>query len=253
MSQLSPCVADQVSVGTIKILDSGHVSEGPGRIASAPVPSVFMDDRGSIHRLRIGHERVNLLASCKDSMRSGYLHNVLTHDFVISGKVQVWTLAEQGTEKKEYGPLQYFTIDPYVPHILFYLEDTNMVEWYQKSSADDSTGSQFKLWYYHPYRNIVNIQNSAALATKNSPRHHRLVLKDEETNNTSMTRHAATATSSSSSSAGSSGGGNGGRGVSRTSFVLWTMTAMAAGWFLGVMAATADAGTSSTPTSSKRS
>lgn len=219
MSQLSPSVADQVAVGTSKILDSGHVSEGPGRIATAPVPSVFMDDRGTIHRLRIGHQRVNLLFSLKDSMRSGYLHNVLTHDFVISGRVQVWTLNPQGTEKKEYGPHEYFTIDTYVPHILFYLEDTNMVEWYDGGAGD------FKLWYYHPYRNIVNIQNSA-LASKNSPRHHRLVLKDEE----------ATPTLTSTTS----GNGVTGEGISRTTFVFWTTAAMAAGWLLGVMAATVD-------------
>ena len=232
MSQLSPCVADQVSVGTVKILESGHVSEGPGRIATAPIPSVFTDDRGSIHRLRIGHQRVNLLYSLKDSMRSGYLHNVLTHDFVISGRVQVWTLAEKGTEKKEYGPHEYFTIDTYVPHILFYLEDTNMVEWY------DGGATEFKLWYYHPYRNIVNIQNSA-LASQNSPRHHRLVLKDEEP--------------SASANSGSTGGD--GPSISRTTFIFWTTAAVVAGWFLGVMAATADAGSSSaasTSPSSKR-
>ena len=163
MSQLSPCVADQVSVGTIQILESSHVSEGPGRIASAPIPSVFIDDRGSIHRLRAGNsQRVNLLASVKDSMRSGYLHNVLTHDFVLSGRVQVWTLAESGTIKTEFGAHEYFTIAPFVPHILFYLQDTNMVEWYETNSSAGGSASDFKLWYYHPYRNIVNIQVSAS-------------------------------------------------------------------------------------------
>ena len=205
-------------MGTEKILDSGHVSEGPGRIMASPVPSVFLDDRGTIHRLRIGHQRVNLLYSLKDSMRSGYLHNVLTHDFVISGRVQVWTLAETGTEKKEYGPHEYFTIDVYVPHILFFLEDTNMVEWYEGGATE------FKLWYYHPYRNIVNIQNSA-LASKSSPRHQRLVLKDEEP----MT-----------SNANSGGIGGGSRGVSRTTLVFWTATALAVGWVIGVVATAVD-------------
>jgi len=39
---LSPRVADQVSTGTIAILESPHVTEGPGRIANAPVPSVYV-------------------------------------------------------------------------------------------------------------------------------------------------------------------------------------------------------------------
>lgn len=148
MSTLSPSVADKVAVGTDKILDSSHVSDGPGRIATAPIPSVFMDDRGSIHRLRIGQQRVNLLYSRKEYMRSGYLHNALTHDFVISGKVEVWTLAEEGTVKTVYGARQYFTVEAYVPHILYFLEDTNMAEWYEGSA-------EFQLWYYHPYRNVV--------------------------------------------------------------------------------------------------
>lgn len=39
---LNPSVADQVATGTEAILESPHVSEGPGRIANAPVPSVFV-------------------------------------------------------------------------------------------------------------------------------------------------------------------------------------------------------------------
>ena len=145
MSNLSPCVADQVAVGTAEILESGHVSEGPGRIASAPVPSIFTDDRGSIHRLRIGHQRINLLYSQKECMRSGYLNSVLTHDFVISGRVEVWILTETGTTKTIYGPREYFSVDAYVPHILYFLEDSNLVEWYD---------GILQLWYYHPFRNI---------------------------------------------------------------------------------------------------
>lgn len=37
-----PSVEDQVAVGTDQILQSPHVSEGPGRVANAPVPSVFV-------------------------------------------------------------------------------------------------------------------------------------------------------------------------------------------------------------------
>jgi hypothetical protein len=40
-----PSVEDQVAVGTDQILQSPHVSEGPGRVANAPVPSVFVSSR----------------------------------------------------------------------------------------------------------------------------------------------------------------------------------------------------------------
>ena len=227
MSEVSPIVADQVSVGSSEILDSSHVSEGPGRIASAPIPSVFSDDRGSIHRLRIGGQRMNLLHSVKDCMRSGYLHNVRTHDFVVTGKVQVWSLTEQGTDKKEYGAGESFAIEAYIPHLLFFLKDTTLVEWY------DGTATNFQLWYYHPYRNIVNIQN-AQLASIHSPRHHRLVLKDEEPPIGDGVR----------TNGGTSGGGP---LVSRRTFFMCMSAAMAVGWIAGVMAADA-ALSSGTPT-----
>lgn len=209
MSTLSPSVSDQVAVGTEKILESGHVSEGPGRIASAPIPSVFSDDRGSIHRLRIGHRRINLLYSKKETMRSGYLNSVLSHDFVITGRVEVWTLAETGTVKKIYKEREYFSIEPYVPHILYFLEETNIAEWY------DGT---FRCWYYHPYRNIVNVQNSLLEEKdRSTPRHRLLVLKDEEDQGTVT-----------------SGPGDDSHFFARGAAVFWyTTAAFLIGWFMG--------------------
>lgn len=39
---LVPMVHDHVPAGSREILDSPHVSDGPGKIANAPVPSVFV-------------------------------------------------------------------------------------------------------------------------------------------------------------------------------------------------------------------
>ena len=39
---IPPEVDEFVQTGTIKILQSPHISEGPGRIANAPVPSVYV-------------------------------------------------------------------------------------------------------------------------------------------------------------------------------------------------------------------
>jgi hypothetical protein len=153
MSTLSPVVGDHVPVGTVAILESPHVSEGPGRIANAPVPSIYVDDRGDIHRLRVGGKRINLLYSVKGVMRSGYLHPHTMHDTVISGRVEVWTLTEKETVKTIYEQYQHFTIEPYVPHILHFLEDSVVAEWWPHES-------DFQCWYYHPYRKIIDIQNS---------------------------------------------------------------------------------------------
>lgn len=143
-------VAEQVAVGTVKVLDSPHVSEGPGRIANSPVPSIFVDDRGEIHRLRVGGKRVNMLFSKKDVMRSGYLHNHKTFSFVVTGKVEVWVLKQDKTVKTVYGACQFFEVEPFYPHILHFLEDTNILEFWE---------GKFQCWYYHPYRRLVQLQN----------------------------------------------------------------------------------------------
>lgn len=41
-AMLDATVDDHVPTGTPDVLDSPHVSEGPGKIANAPVPSVFV-------------------------------------------------------------------------------------------------------------------------------------------------------------------------------------------------------------------
>jgi hypothetical protein len=151
LQDLLTVVTDQVPVGTEDILKSPHVSEGPGRIANSPVPSVYNDDRGEIHRIRVGQRRMNILFSRTGVMRSGYLHPHDMYDFVVSGKVEVWTLNARGTEKKQYGPREFFKLDPYTPHVLHFLEDTITLEFWE---------GPFRCWYYHPYRRIVQLQNS---------------------------------------------------------------------------------------------
>jgi hypothetical protein len=101
---------EYVDVGTEKVLESPHVSEGPGRIANSPVPSIYVDDRGEIHRFRVGGTRINMLFSKKDVMRSGYLHNHKTFTFVVKGNVELWLLEQEGTTKTVYGAGSFFQV-----------------------------------------------------------------------------------------------------------------------------------------------
>jgi quercetin dioxygenase-like cupin family protein len=164
-------VTDHVPIGTPLILQSPHVSEGPGRIANSPVPSIYNDDRGEIHRLRVGHRRVNLMYSKAGVMRSGYLHPHSMKHFVVSGSVEVWTLGQEQTEKKVQDAGSYFTVEPYIPHILHFLEDTISLEFWD---------GEFSCYYYHPYRRVVQLQNSL-VEDKNSRQtgsHQHLVPQD---------------------------------------------------------------------------
>lgn len=178
MSDLSSAVTEQVPVGTAQILESSHVSQGPGRIAKAPVPSIYVDDRGDIHRLRVGHQRINLLFSKASVMRSGYLHPHTMEHVVISGKVEVWTLTKSGTVKTIYTNKQAFQIDPWTPHILYFLEDSVVAEWW-------GAGTEFQCYYYHPFRKIIDVQNSliardeAFMTSQMTGRNQRLIPQDE--------------------------------------------------------------------------
>jgi hypothetical protein len=60
---MSPRVEDQVATGTSAILESPHVTEGPGRIANAPVPSVYVS-REKTGRRRVVCLGTMTLASC---------------------------------------------------------------------------------------------------------------------------------------------------------------------------------------------
>lgn len=104
---------EYIDVGTEKVLESPHVSEGPGRIANSPVPSIYVDDRGEIHRFRVGGTRINMLFSKKDVMRSGYLHNHKTFSFVVKGSVELWLLEKEGTVKTVYGAGCFFQVSSF--------------------------------------------------------------------------------------------------------------------------------------------
>jgi len=114
----------------------------------------------------VGGKRINLLYSKTGVMRSGYLHPETKYDFVVSGEVEVWVLTNRGTDKKIYKALETFVIPPYTPHILHFLSDTVVAEWWNQ---DRDT----LCYFYHPYRRIVDVQNS--LLSTSMGQHHLLV------------------------------------------------------------------------------
>jgi hypothetical protein len=103
-------------------------------------------------------------------MRSGYCHPETKYDFVISGQVEVWLLTPQGTDKTIYPPGESFEIPPYTPHILHFLSHTVLAEWWEQPGES-------RCWLYHPYRNIVDVQNS--LLSTSTGQHQLLVPQND--------------------------------------------------------------------------
>jgi len=147
-----------VVVGRPEILSSSHVVEAPAHVNKpVPVPSVYLDARGEIHNFQIGGRRLNLLFTKAGVMRSGDIHKDRQHDFVFSGKVEVWILqADETTSKQVYGENQYLCIPPFTPHLFHFLEDTVIAEWWD---------GPFHAWFYEPYRLIVEKTISASKGT----------------------------------------------------------------------------------------
>lgn len=156
MDNLDILREDGSLLGSSKILSSSNVVEAPLRINQpVPVPSIYQDERGSIHNLQVGGRRLNLLHTRAGVMRSGDIHRDNQHDFVFSGQVDVLTLRNDGTtERTTYGDNQYICIPPYTPHIFHFKKDTVLAEWWD---------GPFHAWLYKPYRAVVE---ESFLATK---------------------------------------------------------------------------------------
>jgi hypothetical protein len=156
---------DGTLVGTPSILESLRVTLATDpKDPPIPAPSVFVDDRGEIHNVRVGNvysermgvgpstslqqTRYNILYTKAGVMRSGDLHKVIQHDFVFEGSMRVWLLQKDGsTSSHTYGPYSHVCIPPYTPHIFEFVTDTVMAEWWD---ADE-----FCAWFYQPYRELV--------------------------------------------------------------------------------------------------
>ncbi|KAL7550840.1 hypothetical protein ACHAWF_014039 [Thalassiosira exigua] len=124
-----------------------------------PAPSVYYDDRGEIHNVKVGSSgrrgdddsvrRINILYTRAGCMRSGDMHPNEQCDFVFSGKVSVWTLAGDGsTTVTTYRKHDFVKIPRGTPHVFEFVEDTVLAEWWEPQG--------FQCWFYKPYRDIVN-------------------------------------------------------------------------------------------------
>jgi hypothetical protein len=111
-------------------------------------------------------------------MRSGYIHPFQFEHFVVSGRVEVWMLTETGTEKVIHESNSYFHVPAWVPHILHFIEDSIILECWPENQP-------FRCWYYHPYRHVMDVQNSIVCTSTGHllrlvPQDHSIIAEDVE-------------------------------------------------------------------------
>ncbi|MEM2916264.1 MAG: hypothetical protein QXT19_02820 [Candidatus Woesearchaeota archaeon] len=138
----------EIPAGEPGIYSSPDVIKAETKPAVLEKP-VFEDARGRIERHEMNGVKVNLLSTKKGFMRSGDLHKNRQFDILLSGKVELWTYQNGQTIKRVIGPNTYIVINPHVPHLFNFLEDTVMMEWWD---------GPFEAWFYKPYRDIIDAQ-----------------------------------------------------------------------------------------------
>ena len=93
---------------------------------------IFSDDRGTLTQLvHTGYTQINVVTSKAGILRGSHYHKQSTEAFyVISGTVDV-TLSREGKEEKAtFQSGDFFQIEPYIVHSMFYPEDAILVALY---------------------------------------------------------------------------------------------------------------------------
>lgn len=92
------------------------------------------DSRGSLTQLvGQGYSQVNILVSYSGVTRGGHFHKVCREAFyVISGSVTVCFEKDGYKETVDFAEGDFFEIEPYTVHEMYFLEDCVMVALYDK-------------------------------------------------------------------------------------------------------------------------
>ena len=90
------------------------------------------DDRGSLTQLiHDGYRQINVLESVKGSVRGAHFHKRSTEAFyLISGSVEVEFKCKAEMKKVTFHQGDFFEINPFVLHNMYFPEDCLMVQMY---------------------------------------------------------------------------------------------------------------------------
>ena len=123
----------------------------------------FTDQRGSYLRFEPTDKNennlyVNVVFSKKGSKRSGDVHKCTQVNHVVFGRVSLTTTKKpfavgEGERTIEYFKDDVIRIQPHVPHIYEFKEDTIFTE---KWEHEDGSPCEFKAWLYEPFRSRIS-------------------------------------------------------------------------------------------------
>ena len=140
-----------------------RVREAPPASLSSQSNAQFTDQRGSYLRFEPTDKNennlyVNVVFSKKGSKRSGDVHKCTQVNNVVFGRVSLTTTKKpfavgEGERTIEYFKDDVIRIQPHVPHIYEFKEDTIFTENWEH---EDGSPCEFKAWLYEPFRSRIS-------------------------------------------------------------------------------------------------
>lgn len=135
----------------------------PASLSSHQSNAQFTDQRGSYLRFEPTDKNennlyVNVVFSKKGSKRSGDVHKCTQVNHVVFGRVSLTTTKKpfavgEGERTIEYFKDDVIRIQPHVPHIYEFKEDTIFTENWEH---EDGSPCEFKAWLYEPFRSRIS-------------------------------------------------------------------------------------------------
>jgi mannose-6-phosphate isomerase-like protein (cupin superfamily) len=154
-----------------RIYSHPEITPAPPASLSA-TESFFSDARGSIRRVNEDGRYLNYMETKKGFMRSGDMHKLTQFDLVLSGSIEVWirrnfpqnpndntSESSEYDEKIVFGPGSFFSVPPHTPHLFNFLEESNIVEWWD---------GEYEAWFYRPYRSFLSTVTEQLLRASSS-------------------------------------------------------------------------------------
>ena len=94
----------------------------------------FADERGTLTQLvHEGFRQINVLTTKRGVTRGGHFHRVCREAFyVISGSVEVTLKNAERTATAVFHKGDFFAVEPYISHSMFFPEDCVMVQMYDR-------------------------------------------------------------------------------------------------------------------------
>ena len=94
----------------------------------------FADERGTLTQLvHEGYRQINVLTTKRGVTRGGHFHRVCREAFyLISGAVEVTLKTAERTETAVFHEGDFFAVEPFVSHSMFFPEDCVMVQMYDR-------------------------------------------------------------------------------------------------------------------------